>query len=429
MKQMKRFTFLFSMIFVIANTYSQDYQISFAGTGSSNKVDSVKVENLKQGTKVLLGGNDILNLTSATGINSISKRIVNNLLISTNSATGDCMIEFEAIALGETSIEVYDLTGKRITHLNEILVKGMHTFSLIGTGTGIYILKVESNLFSYTTRFVSIYKSQGNADIKHIGTAPISDKQNVASMQGNDKSLKSNKSSIDMQYNTGDTLKISGKSDIYGTTFILVPTQNQIVTFNFVACTDLDGNNYSVVQIGSQIWMVENLKVTKYRNGDAIPNITDAATWNNPYMGAYCDFDNNPNNSLIYGKLYNWRAVNDARNIAPTGWHVPTKVEWTTLINYLGGTYLAGGKLKETSTSHWLTPNTGATNASGFTAISGGNRYQGAFINPGMAGYWWTSSTGGTGFGYCVQMSYATIYSSMSTKNANDGYSVRCIKD
>lgn len=136
--------------------------------------------------------------------------------------------------------------------------------------------------------------------------------------------------------------------------------------------TDYDGNVYQTVLIGDQCWMMENLKVTHYRNGDPIPHVTDGVTWGNLTSGAYCNYNNDEGNVATYGRLYNWYAVDDSRNIAPAGWHVPSDAEWQTLVDYLGGDAVAGGKMKEAGTTHWASPNTGATNESGFTALPGG---------------------------------------------------------
>ena len=157
--------------------------------------------------------------------------------------------------------------------------------------------------------------------------------------------------------------------------------------------TDIDGNLYYAVIIGSQCWMAENLKTTKYRNGDAIPNVTDNTTWSALITGALCNYNNDANNMTTYGRLYNWYAVSDSRNIAPVGWHVPTDVELTTLTDYLGGLSIAGNKLKEPGTTHWASPNTGAVNETGFTALPGGYRVSsGSFSNLGNNGYWWSST-------------------------------------
>ncbi|MDO8952800.1 MAG: fibrobacter succinogenes major paralogous domain-containing protein, partial [Draconibacterium sp.] len=159
------------------------------------------------------------------------------------------------------------------------------------------------------------------------------------------------------------------------------------------SCEKMDTTEYESVTIGTQVWMLKNLNVTTYRNGDAIYNVTDNTEWRNLTTGAYCDYENSSIKADTYGRLYNWYAINDSRNIAPTGWHVATDGEWTTLINYLGGLNLAGGKLKEIGTSHWNTPNIGATNESGFTALPGGYRhYDGGSYDLKNMGSFWSSS-------------------------------------
>jgi len=159
----------------------------------------------------------------------------------------------------------------------------------------------------------------------------------MVSNTGKRISLKNGKAIIGMQYITGDRLKLTGKSGNYSTILMLIPTQNQTDTFNFVKCTDADSNHYAVVQIGTQIWMAENLKTTKYRDGAGIPNITVDSLWQNDTTGAYCTYNNTTNTDTIntYGHLYNWFAVNNSINIAPAGWHVPTDSEWTALTDYL----------------------------------------------------------------------------------------------
>lgn len=143
-----------------------------------------------------------------------------------------------------------------------------------------------------------------------------------------------------------------------------------------VTVKDQDGNVYHTVKIGTQTWMVENLKTTKYRNGDLIPNITADNQWIATTSGAYCMYENSSDYGAIYGKLYNWAAVIDSRGICPVGWHVPTETDWGTLSNFLNpnGEGNEGGKMKETGLAHWHSPNTGASNSSGFTALPGGYR-------------------------------------------------------
>jgi uncharacterized protein (TIGR02145 family) len=194
--------------------------------------------------------------------------------------------------------------------------------------------------------------------------------------------------------------------------------------------TDIDGNIYNTILIGTQVWMVENLNTTKYRNGVNIPNITDNLAWDNLNSGAYCDYNNDPSNSNNYGRLYNWFAVVDTRNICPTGWHVPTDADWTTLVNYLGGSSVAGSKLKEIGSTHWNAYNTGATNSSGFTALPGGYRnYDGLFNSINNLGYWWSTTKNQYDLVWARSMSGSQSSVSRYDYIDRNGHSVRCIKD
>jgi uncharacterized protein (TIGR02145 family) len=199
--------------------------------------------------------------------------------------------------------------------------------------------------------------------------------------------------------------------------------------------TDIDGNIYITVKIGDQWWMAENLKVIHYRNGDTIPNVTSGSEWAGLSTGGYCNYDNDSVNVATYGRLYNWFAVEDSRNIAPTGWHVPSAVEWLTLADYIGGGDVAGGKLKETDTTHWASPNEAATNECGFTALPAGYRnYSGNFFHLGNRSYWWSSNSY---FNPIFNTNNALIryilynYSTFIAYNERQeyGYSIRCIKD
>jgi len=151
--------------------------------------------------------------------------------------------------------------------------------------------------------------------------------------------------------------------------------------------------DYEGVTIGGQIWMAKNLSVPRYSNGDLIPQVSDPTQWVNLTTGAWCWCNNDSVNYSQYGRLYNWYAVNDPRGLAPQGWHISTEQEWNVLSNYLGGNSVSGGKLKEAGTSHWNSPNLGATNSSGFTALPGGRRDIGTtFFQVTYYGYWWLSS-------------------------------------
>jgi len=205
--------------------------------------------------------------------------------------------------------------------------------------------------------------------------------------------------------------------------------------------TDIDGNIYHTIKIGDQWWMVENLKVTRYRNGEAIPNVTDVATWAGLTTGAYCEYNNDLSSVATYGRLYNGYSVGDGRNLAPDGWHIPTDAEWKQLEMHLGmnqaqadsadyrGT-TEGGKLKESGTTHWLSPNTGASNESGFSGLPGGCRsYVGYYVTLGGRGHFWSSTEydSETLWYRGLPYEYSSIIRSYAYKLY--GFSVRCVKD
>jgi uncharacterized protein (TIGR02145 family) len=216
-----------------------------------------------------------------------------------------------------------------------------------------------------------------------------------------------------------------------------------------VTITDASGNTYPIVTIGTQVWMAENLRTTKYRDGSNIPIVTDNTQWaNNINAGAtspmMCWYNND---QAIYtankfGALYNWYAINPAtngnKNVCPTGWHVPTYAEWTTLINFLdpnadGGLQTpnkAGGKMKSTGTQYWKSPNTDATNSSGWSGLPGGGRSyrDGTFDGIGASGVWWDSEDD-IGLIWTLSLSYNYGDVNGGNPSKSNGLSVRCLRD
>ncbi|MDA3817060.1 MAG: fibrobacter succinogenes major paralogous domain-containing protein [Prolixibacteraceae bacterium] len=195
------------------------------------------------------------------------------------------------------------------------------------------------------------------------------------------------------------------------------------IEVTFGSMTDQEGNTYKTVTIGTQTWMAENLRTTKYNDGTAIPNITNGNKWDNLTTGAYCAYS-----TVHYGKLYNWYAVNTGK-LTPEGWHIPTKNEWTQLIDYLGGDTIAGGKLKETGTAHWYSPNTGATNEIGFTALPGGLFSSLDLYGYGEQGMWWSTTEDDYLGAYTLNMNYYGSNASIGHAVKELGISVRCICD
>jgi uncharacterized protein (TIGR02145 family) len=215
---------------------------------------------------------------------------------------------------------------------------------------------------------------------------------------------------------------------------------SKISTVNVMSCpglatvTDIDNNIYNTVLIGTQCWMASNLRVSTYNTGVTIPldvsggsGGTESQTWNTKTTGARTTYAHNSSNLTTYGYLYNWYAATDTKKICPTGWHVPSNTEWTTLTTFLGGLTVAGGKMKSTGTTYWTSPNTGAENSRGFSALPGGVRFKGA---GGVFGYirsfarFWSSNAG-----YFYQMDFDDINVTQGTCGTSCGHSVRCLRD
>lgn len=226
----------------------------------------------------------------------------------------------------------------------------------------------------------------------------------------------------------GITYTITGTSQLLSVPYALYAETTNPASFPFVK--DIDGNIYTTVTIGNQVWIQQNLKTTRYQNGEVIANIEDGTAWGSLITGAYCAHNNIAANDAVYGKLYNWYAVVDVRNVCPTGWHVPSDSEWTELTDYLGGINEAGGKMKESGLLHWNSQDTGTNNSSGFSGLPGGDRTNiGNFFNLGNNGCWWSATAynaTNAWFRY-INTNYSNVYRTTNFKQS--GFSVRCVQD
>lgn len=221
----------------------------------------------------------------------------------------------------------------------------------------------------------------------------------------------------------------NGISNIWEFTIISPIVLNPNLTYGTV--TDIDANVYKTIQIGAQTWMAENLKTTKYNDGNPILDATNWNTWYYLSTDAYCWYNNDPwTYKTIYGALYNWYAVNTGK-LCPLGWHVPSYLDWGTLTNYLGGIDLAGGKIKEPGITHWTSPNAGATNESGFTALPNGIRNPSGSFSASMNGssLWWSESEGNNNLAECEFVNHDNTRLSSGITNKTYGFSIRCIQD
>jgi uncharacterized protein (TIGR02145 family) len=420
---MKKFTITLFLVVSILKTQAQDYLISFDGTGDTNVVSTVRVDNLTSGATVTLNGGDILHLKASLGI---EKEDIENVALQVypNPMKEQSILTFVAPGNGNAVISLVDLSGKTVYQTTLLLSSGVHSFRVFGVRQGMYFAKVAGKNYNYSAKLISQSNLKNESGIEYV-----SSEYNATGSQ-----LKIASATIDMPYATGDLLHYKGTSGQYGTVITDVPTSNKTITFNFALCKDFDGNNYEIVQIGTQTWMAENLKV-----GVRIDGIQEQT--NNTIIEKYCH-DDNVNNCIIYGGLYQWDEMmqyittEGVQGICPTGWHLPTDTEWTTLIDFLGGVWVAGGKMKvigaiESGTGLWRAPNAGATNESGFSALPGANRNSdGTFSLLGYSGYWWCSTELGTNIAGVMLMNYENSSAGLIPISViHYGYSVRCIRN
>jgi uncharacterized protein (TIGR02145 family) len=416
---MKTITFFVSFLFAIAVLQAQDYQISFTGSGQSTTIDSIQVENLTQGTTLSLNGDDVLHLVGTVGINILNAD-KNTVKVYPNPMVESAFVEFANSKTELVYLEIYNGMGVLITKQSKQVQQGRQRFEISGLKAGIYTVNVNAADWKYAAKLISLGKISGNTEIEHQGTAEGTTPENV---------LKSRNNLVQMQYNDGEMILFKGFAGNYARVLTLLPTQSQTVNFEFIPCSDEDGNNYAVVTIGAQTWMAENLMTTKYNNGNVIPIVTDGIEWNNLTTPAYCWYDNDEvTNKNTYGALYNWYTVN-TNSLCPDNWHVPNDAEWTILYNYLGGISVAGVKMK--NWGYW------GSNESGFTGLPGGYRVypsppgepEGSFWNLGFSGHWWASTAqSNANANNCTLVNNSQAADNYNL-NKKSGISIRCLRD
>jgi uncharacterized protein (TIGR02145 family) len=424
---MKRTLFLI-VIFCVLKANAQNYLISFASTGASTSVSTVKVENLTTGTTLTLNGSDVLRLTITTGIHSTEDVQSSGLKIYPNPMTDNSTLSLSPPVSGDATISIFDMTGKLLTQIKSKLNKGLQEFHLSGIKSGSYLISVSGSTYHFSGKLLSNGESDETIIIQKISNNQSIDEKKV------EADSKGELATVDMNYTTGDRLKFTGISENYRIIKTDVPASSKTITFNFISCSDGDNNNYQVVEIGTQIWMAENLKTTKFNDGSAIPLVSDNTEWSNLTSPGYCWFNNDAANKEVYGVLFNWYTLdagsNGGKNVCPVSWHVPSDADWNTLTTFLGGETVAGGKMKETGLAHWFSPNTGATNESGFSAVPGSCCYSfGGFDVIGGIGFYWSTAENisSTGWNRAIYSSYPDLYRMEYPKKT--GFSVRCLKD
>lgn len=435
---------------------AQTITITFAGTLSGNTVplDSIRVENLTAGGDTTLHFPDHELVLGSVGIEEAALGV--DLMRSMpNPFRGSTEIMVTSTG-GEMLITVIDATGRVSASQRVEAMPGGHRFRFTSGTPGVHTLSMQQNGQRCTYRMVAMEGADhGTGTLDYIGLSGLPAGAEWAGRSKSDRSL--------FSWQLGDELRYTGYAGNNGSLLSGVlndtPSASGTITFIFLAgggipcsgppiVTDIDGNTYSVVQIGGQCWMAENLRTTHYRDGTAIPHVTGNAAWVNLTTGAWCNYINAPDDDAVYGRLYNWYAAANP-DICPLGWHVPTDAEWQIMETALGmpEEYLlssssergeaqnVGGQMKamgtrEANSGHWYAPNTGATNESGFSGQPGGYRYDdGNFYTLGNYGNWWSASDFSTEYAWFRRLRYNRAGISRGAYQKKDGYCIRCLRD
>ncbi len=426
-----------SLFLISTNAFAFNYTISFTGSGASTTVDNVIVQNLTKGTTVTVPAGNTLSLTDQNTAVSMLNTDNESVSIYPNPIQSTATFTFTAANEGSTQIRAYMPDGKKVLDLTTHLHKGRNAFQL-AFPAGVYTLQVQGNGYRYTAKAISQATTACQPQISFAG---------IVSETKPQKAKASTAGTTTMTYTLGDLLLYKGTSGNYATVLTDKPISDKTTNFAFAECKDADNNNYSVITIGTQTWMVENLKTTKYRNGETIATTTSTSIPNDATSKYQWVYNNLESNVAIYGRFYTWYAATDTRSIAPTGWHVPTEAEWTTLENYLianGYNYdgtTTGNKIAMSlaATTGWNSDtSTGAigndlsiNNSSGFSALGAGYRStDGSFNNAGYWGLLWSASASrATTDAREMRLFYNNNNSSRGDSYRNAGYSVRCVKD
>ena len=414
---MKHLIIVITNILICSVLYSQIYQIEFSASGESSNIDNIVVENLSQCHSISLNGNDVLVLAGTVNLNQ--NFIDRKIQIYPNPSISSVFIDFYNPKAQCISVELFNSMGALVLKMSRDLESGYYSFEMKNLNSGVHILTIDFGDYRLSERIVSFEGGTSRPEILFTKDIVNPTEEVISS--------KSVKNTVNMQYNQGDILLFTAYSGSFIRVETLVPTQNQSLNFHFIPCTDGDGINYSVVTIGTQTWMAENLRTTKYSNGISIPYKTSEQEWLNS-ADAYCWIDNDISNAEIFGALYNWNSIL-TEVICPTGWRVPTDYDWGILIDYVGGSSMAGGKLKSSCSDLWYSPNEGATNEFGFAGLPAGYRKHGGdFSLANMYGDWWAFTQECSDNAWVRSTNYFSAEANRFYFNKKCGFPVRCIK-
>lgn len=443
------------MIGMIMGAYAQRPTMVLTFTADSNgqhvPLNSILIENLTQGGDTTLYAPDtVLVLDYVTDIDENSDFSKNAFSLSQNYPNpieGKTTIGLRLPKSAGVVITISDIRGRKLIHREYRLEQGPHSFTFYPGRENLYLLTARTDHHSQTIKMInspSGSSAPGICRLEYNGMQSGSDEYKTGTMLNN------------FAFDLGDQLKYTASSGLGYRSITDIPYEDNTYTFQYgnagIPCpgmptvTDIDGNIYNTVQIGTQCWMAENLKTTTYNNGTAIPNVTDADDWKNLTSGAYAWYDNDNSWEDSYSALYNWYAADDPNGLCPAGWHVPLDEEWTDLTDYAGGTFAPhGNKLKScrqvdsplggscNTTEHprWTSNSSNyGTDDFGFTGFPGGRRdYLGLFDKIGDSGIWWSSTEDAATNAWNRSLNFFNGGVGKSSIDKRYGFSIRCIRD
>lgn len=413
MKRNKRLFFITIIIlfFAIQKSNAAEYAISFTNSGIVTTLDSIIVLNHTKGTKAKLAVGDVLSLNVISSIHTVNdyRELVN---IYPNPVTEKSYLTFYAKQAGSAIVKVQSLDGKTLVQTANKLTEGEFSYELT-LPKGTFIITIDGSGFSYSAKAISKSTNNKFASVR----LQNSEIKQLTSRQ------KSKSASVNMEYQQGDKMLYKAYSGNYCNTYADVPASSKTVNFRFAECKDASGNYYyNFVTIGTQVWMVDNLRTSKFNNGVSFNNYTNNDTWKNLELirktPGWCYFENDASTDVKYGKLYNHSAVSDERGISPTGWHVPTREEWQAFEAFLNdngynfeapAAYNSLNKSLAANTD-WVPNTTPSTpgndlsknNSTGFTALPGGYRASNGVFYGGRTAWWAANGDGYTTFMWMV---------------------------
>ncbi len=428
------------LFLLVLGSQAQYYLLNFQGAGAAVSIDSIRVLNLAQNTTVKLAGTDTLLLAGVVGQQEIAGNSA-DIHVWPVPSDGNCRVRFNSTKAGQASFELIDAMGRVILQQMISVSAGENSFDLSSLPAGLNILSIRLPEGRLTTRIPVTHKNSGSIHLSTASTHPI---------------LKKSRAIVVMQYNDNEVLLFKAYSGNYARFQPWIISASQTIYFDFIQCTDLIGNNYPVVRIGSQVWMADNLRTTYFANGTPIPLVEDNATWAALTTPAMCWFHNNQSQYGYMGGYYNFYAVEND-NICPNGWHVPAKAEIEQMLvflqqygyNYNGlidpdndpysNDYTAKAL---TSRSFWMNSDASGApgntdypnyrNRSGFEAFPNGLRNSfagGTFVNESVFGIFWTKTTETDIWAYKLQFTFNAPASTINSIIKSMGYNVRCIKN